>query len=108
MVYAVVEIGGNQIIIEPGKFYDVNYICANPGDIVSFNRVLYIAQSNNFSIGRPCLNNIIVKVKILRHFKDNKLTVFKIKPKKNARLKKGHRQKLTRVFIEQILMTNLT
>ena len=28
MTYAVVDFGGNQMIIEPGKFYDINYISA--------------------------------------------------------------------------------
>lgn len=103
MVYAVIELGGNQLIIEPGKFYDVNYMNANPGDIINLNRVLVIAQSNNFSFGCPCLNNVSVKAKVLRHLKGKKLTVFKVKPKKNSRVKIGHRQKLTRIFVEKIL-----
>nr|YP_009395085.1 ribosomal protein L21 [Bryothamnion seaforthii]ARW63853.1 ribosomal protein L21 [Bryothamnion seaforthii] len=104
MVYAVVDTGGNQIIVEPGKFYDINYICADPGDIINLNRVLFLAKSNRFSIGRPCLEDIIVRVKILKHVKAKKLTIFKIKPKKNARLKKGHRQKLTRILVEEITL----
>lgn len=103
MVYAVVELGGNQLIIEPGKFYDVNYMDASPGDIINLNRVLLVAQSNNFSIGRPCLNNVIVKARVLRHLKGKKVTIFKVKPKKNSRVKIGHRQKLTRIFVEKIL-----
>nr|YP_010951453.1 50S ribosomal protein L21 [Laurencia catarinensis]WMP12392.1 50S ribosomal protein L21 [Laurencia catarinensis] len=104
MVYAVVELGGNQIIVEPGKFYDVNYVPADPGDIINLNRVLLFAQSENFHIGYPCLNNVIVKAKVLRHLKGKKLTVFKVKPKKNNRVKMGHRQKLTRILIEKIFV----
>ena len=103
MVYAVVELSGNQVIIEPGKFYDVNYVQANPGDIINLNRVLLVAKSGNFSLGYPCLTNIVVQAKILRHLRGKKITVFKVKPKKNSRVKKGHRQKLTRILIEKIL-----
>lgn len=102
MVYAVVEIGGRQVIVEPGKFYDVNYIDVDPGDIITLNRVLFLSNSNSFNIGYPCLHNIIVKAKVLRHIKANKLTVFKMKSKKNLRVKQGHRQKLTRILIEDM------
>nr|YP_009396731.1 ribosomal protein L21 [Ophidocladus simpliciusculus]ARW65917.1 ribosomal protein L21 [Ophidocladus simpliciusculus] len=102
MVYAVVDIGGNQMMIEPGKFYDVSYISANPGDIVNLNRVLFFAESNEFKIGVPCLKDIIIRTKVLKHIKSKKLTVFKMKPKKNIRLKQGHRQTLTRVLVEGI------
>nr|YP_009395305.1 ribosomal protein L21 [Polysiphonia infestans]ARW64285.1 ribosomal protein L21 [Polysiphonia infestans] len=103
MTYAIVDVGGNQIILEPGKFYDLNCITASPGDIVHFNRVLFLSQNNVYQIGKPCLDQISIKATILRHFNGEKITVFKMKSKKNNRLKKGHRQKLTRVFIEDIL-----
>nr|YP_009122122.1 50S ribosomal protein L21 [Choreocolax polysiphoniae]AJH65880.1 50S ribosomal protein L21 [Choreocolax polysiphoniae] len=104
MVYAIVDVGGNQIFIEPKKIYDINYISANPGDIINFKRVLFIFYSYYFKIGTPCLNNVLIKTKILRHLYGKKLIAFKIKSKKNFRLKKGHRQKLTRIFIEDIAL----
>nr|YP_009398378.1 ribosomal protein L21 [Lophocladia kuetzingii]ARW67564.1 ribosomal protein L21 [Lophocladia kuetzingii] len=104
MVYAVVDIGGNQIIVEPGKFYDVNYICAEPGDLINLNRVLFFSDSNNqFSLGNPCLSAVVIKAKILRHVKGKKITVFKMKSKKNYRIKQGHRQKRTRLLVEDII-----
>ena len=103
MTYAIIETSGKQLWIEPGKFYDVHYIQGEPGDKINFNRVLLINQDNKISIGQPCIISAKVKGKILKHLKDNKIIVFKTKEKKNSRTKKGHRQKLTRVFIEQIL-----
>nr|YP_009398174.1 ribosomal protein L21 [Thaumatella adunca]ARW67360.1 ribosomal protein L21 [Thaumatella adunca] len=103
MVYAVIDVGGNQVIIEPGKFYDINYIYANPGDTINFKRILFLSKSNQFKVGMPCLSDVVVKAKVLRHIKGKKLTIFKVKPKKNSRLKKGHRQKLTRVLVEDII-----
>nr|YP_010619784.1 Ribosomal protein L21 [Symphyocladia marchantioides]WAX03797.1 Ribosomal protein L21 [Symphyocladia marchantioides] len=103
MTYAVIDVGGNQIIIEPGKFYDINYVFANPGDIITFKRVLFCSKSSNYYIGTPCLDKIFVKAIVLKHLKGNKIKIFKVKPKKNNRIKTGHRQKLTRVFIQDIL-----
>nr|YP_010618815.1 Ribosomal protein L21 [Deltalsia parasitica]WAX02828.1 Ribosomal protein L21 [Deltalsia parasitica] len=102
MIYAVIDVGGNQIIIEPGKFYDVNYIFANPGDIISFKRVLFCSKSGNYDVGTPCLDQVCVKAIILKHLKGKKIKIFKVKPKKNNRTKKGHRQKLTRIFVQDI------
>nr|YP_009398825.1 ribosomal protein L21 [Cliftonaea pectinata]ARW68122.1 ribosomal protein L21 [Cliftonaea pectinata] len=102
MIYAIVDICGSQVLVEPGKFYDVNYIPANPGDIINLNRVLFLGQLGSFKIGLPCLASISIKAKILRHVNNRKLTVFKVKPKKNYRVKKGHRQRLTRLLIESI------
>lgn len=102
MTYAVVDVGGCQVIVEPGKFYDLNYIPAEPGDIINLNRVLFLSKDNVYSIGKPCLDNVMVKATILRHFGGNKITVFKMKSKKNSRVKKGHRQRLTRIFIDYI------
>lgn len=104
MIYAVVEVGGTQTIIEPGKFYDVNYMNVNPGDIITINRVLFLSNSSKFNVGYPYLNNVVVRAKVLRHVNANKLTVFKMKPKKNSRIKKGHRQKLTRILIEDLVV----
>nr|YP_010619010.1 Ribosomal protein L21 [Pterosiphonia complanata]WAX03023.1 Ribosomal protein L21 [Pterosiphonia complanata] len=103
MSYAVIDVGGNQLIIEPGKFYDVNYIFANPGDIISFKRVLLCSKFGVYHIGIPCVDKVVVKAIVLKHLKGKKIKIFKVKPKKNNRTKKGHRQKLTRIFVKDIL-----
>lgn len=102
MTYAVIDVGSNQMIIEPGKFYDINYVPSNPGDIISFKRILLLSKSNTYKIGKPCLDNVVVKATVLKHLKGRKVKVFKVKPKKNYRLNRGHRQKLTRIFIQDI------
>ena len=102
MLYAIVEVGGKQLWIQPGKFYDVNKIKGNPGETVLLNKVLLLNEDGNILIGRPCVQNMCVKAKILKHLRGRKITVFKTKPKKNIRVKKGHRQQLTRLLIQKI------
>lgn len=102
MNYAIIEASGKQLWIEEGKFYDLNYIPGEPGDLIKLNKILLINNKNNIQIGHPCLTSITIKAKILRHVKGKKISVFKIKPKKNNKLKQGHRQKLTRLLIEKI------
>lgn len=107
MTYAIVDLGGKQIWVELGRFYDVNYLSGNPGDIINLRRVLFFSSNNIVRIGMPCLDSTIIKAKILKHHRASKLTIFKIKPKKNIRCKKGHRQKLTRILVEQIKQLDL-
>nr|QVY58016.1 50S ribosomal protein L21 [Betaphycus gelatinus] len=104
MRYAIIESCGKQIWVEEGKFYDLNHIPGEPGDSIKLNRVLLLNQEGKIQIGQPCLNNITIEATILRHLKNKKITVFKVKAKKNNKIKQGHRQKLTRLFIEKILV----
>lgn len=103
MTYAIIEASGRQFWIQPGRFYDVNYIAGQPGDIIHLNRVLLFCKGEAVQIGHPCIDNLCVKTKILKHLKGRKVTIFKMKSKKNFRVKNGHRQNLTRLFIEEII-----
>jgi len=40
MNYAIVEASGRQFWVEPGQFYDFNYLKLNPGDKIALTRVL--------------------------------------------------------------------
>ena len=102
MTYAIVEIGGKQVWIQSGKFFDVNRLHVLPGEFISLNKVLLVNQSGKILVGDPCIKNFSIKAKVLRHLKSKKVTVFKMKPKKNIRSKRGYRQELTRLLIQEI------
>lgn len=102
MTYAIVEISGKQFWIEPGKFYDVNKIYAEPGETIVLNKVLLLNKEGDIRIGSPCIKSSGIKAKVLRHLKSTKITVFKMKSKKNMRSKNGYRQSLTRLLIQEI------
>nr|YP_009315051.1 Ribosomal protein L21 [Titanophycus setchellii]SCW23506.1 Ribosomal protein L21 [Titanophycus setchellii] len=106
MIYAILEINGKQIWVSPGRFYDVDKIYANPGDHIKMNKILFLRNKQDIIIGQPCIDNVYAKGKVLKHFKGRKITVFKMKPKKNAYSKNGHRQELSRIFIESINTSN--
>jgi len=104
MTYAIVDVGGKQVWMEIGKFYDVNHLPGQPGDKIYLNRLLFLCKGENiFQVGRPCLESNSVKTRILTHLKGRKLIIFKMKPKKNIRCKKGHRQQLTRLLVEKFI-----
>lgn len=104
MKYAIVEISGRQFWIETGKYYDFNRIPTDLGKQIVLNRVLLLKSENDVLIGKPYLESVKIKGKILEHLRGKKTIVYKMRPKKKTRKKQGHRQELTRVFIEDILI----
>ena len=104
MKYAIVEISGRQFWIEAGKYYDFNRIPTELGKQITLNRILLFNDDGNVLIGQPYLDSVKIKGKILEHFRGKKTIVYKMRPKKKTRKKQGHRQELTRVFIEDIIM----
>jgi len=104
MKYAIVEISGRQFWIEAGKYYDFNRIPASLGKQITLNRVLLLNDEGNVLIGKPYLKTVKIKGKILEHLRGKKTIVYKMRPKKKTRKKAGHRQELSRVFIEDIVV----
>ena len=104
MNYAIVEISGKQFWLETGKFYDFNRIPIKLGKEITLNRVLLFKKQEKLLIGQPYLNNVIIQGKILEHLRGKKQIIYKMKPKKKSRQKRGHRQELTRVLIEKIII----
>lgn len=102
MIYAILEASGRQVWIQPGRFYDINKIAAKPGEYIKLEKILFVKNLSETTIGTPCIPGIYAKAKILKHLRGRKITVFKMKPKKNQRSKNGHRQELSRVLIESI------
>ena len=104
MKYAIVEISGRQFWIEKGKYYDFNRISTELGKQISLNRVLLVNNDENILIGKPYLESVKIKGRILEHLRGKKTIVYKMRPKKKTRKKQGHRQEITRVLIEDIVI----
>ena len=104
MKYAIVEISGRQFWIETGKYYDFNRIRAELGKEITLKRVLLFNNDGDLKVGNPYLESVKIKGKILEHFRGKKTIVYKMRPKKKTRKKQGHRQELTRVLIEDIII----
>ena len=82
MKYAIVEISGRQFWIETGKYYDFNRIPTELGKKITLNRVLLLNDKGHILIGKPYLETIQIKGKILKHFRGKKTIVYKMRAKK--------------------------
>ena len=77
MKYAIVEISGRQFWIETGKYYDFNRIPTDLGKQITLNRVLLLKNDSEVLIGKPYLETVTVKGKILEHLRGKKTIVYK-------------------------------
>ena len=102
MKYAIVEISGRQFWVETGKYYNFNRIPTKLGQDIILNRVLLLNNEGEILVGKPYLEKVKIKGKVLEHLRGRKKLVYKMRPKKKTRKKQGHRQQLTRVLIEEI------
>lgn len=103
-MYAVFETGGKQFRAEPGNRVRIPSLAAEPGDTVTFERVLLAGEGSDIRVGAPLVEGAKVTAEVLRHGRDKKVIVFKRKRRKNYRKKQGHRQGFTEVRVSQVAL----
>jgi large subunit ribosomal protein L21 len=101
-MYAIVDIGGQQFKVEKKDKVCINRIKGEVGSKVGLDKVLFINDEGNVKIGTPYLKDALVTGKIISHFKDKKIRIFKKKRRKGYKVLNGHRQFLTEILIEDI------
>ena len=102
-MYAIVEIAGQQFKVEKDQKLFVHRLDSKEGSKVTFDNVLLLANGDKISVGAPAIDGAQIGAKVLKHFKGNKVIVFKKKRRKGYRVKNGHRQALTEIQVENIL-----
>lgn len=101
-MYAIVEIGGQQLKVEEKAKVYVNLMDAEEGSTVDFDRVLLVDNEGDVKVGKPVVDGAKVSAKVLAHVKGDKVFVFKKKRRKGYQKLNGHRQQYTQIEIEKI------
>jgi large subunit ribosomal protein L21 len=102
MTYAIIETGGKQMRVEPGRFYDIELLPGEADSTVSIDKVFLLENDGSIQIGQPLVAGVTVQGTIMRHYRARKIIVYKMQPKKKTRKKRGHRQEVTRLMIDSI------
>jgi len=100
-MFAIVRTGGKQYRVAVGDQVVVERIEGDVGAKVSLADVLAVGGENP-AIGQPVVPNAAVRATIVRQPRGTKVLVFKKKRRKNYRRKRGHRQELTVLRIDEI------
>jgi len=103
-MYAVIQTGGKQYRVEPGKTVVVEKLDGDKGTAVVFDQVLLVSSGDggSISIGKPTVAGAKVTGSIVEQGRGEKLVVFKFRRRKNYVRKNGHRQDYTAVKIAEI------
>ncbi|MFP5527427.1 50S ribosomal protein L21 [Peptococcus simiae] len=102
-MYAIIETGGKQYKVEEGQELVIEKLTAEADETVTVDKVLLVNKDGAITVGKPFVEGAKVSLKVVENGKARKITVFKYKPKKNYRRKKGHRQPFSRVVVESIV-----
>ena len=103
-MYAVIETGGQQHRVTPGETIKVQRLASESGTEISIDKVLVVSKDDHVHVGKPYIENAAVKAEVLGERKDNKVIVYKQKPRKGYRKLNGHRQIYTLLKIKDIVI----
>ncbi len=96
---AIFVTGGKQYYVSEGDEIFVEKLEAEAGKEVEFDEVLSVGEK----VGTPTVSGAKVICEVVKHGRAKKVVVFKYRPKKKYRLKKGHRQPYTKLIVKKIV-----
>lgn len=102
-MFAIVETGGKQYRVQEGDLIRVEKLDVPEGEEVVLEKVLAVGEGEGFLVGTPFVPDAKVVARVQRQGKGKKIIVFKYKPKKNYRRKRGHRQLFTELLVKEII-----
>jgi large subunit ribosomal protein L21 len=102
-LFAVIKTGGKQYCVAAGDTISMMSLAGNPGDRVTFDRVLMLFQNGEPALGTPFIDGASVGGQIVEQTRGPKAIAFKKRRRKNSKRKRGHRQDLTLVRITEFL-----
>jgi large subunit ribosomal protein L21 len=94
-----------QYRVEEGQTLDIDLMEAEPGSQIELGEVLLIGGGAPV-VGTPTVAGAKVLANVIGEQKGEKIVVFRYKNKKRYRRRTGHRQRYTRITINQIVGVN--
>ena len=101
-MHAVIRTGGKQYRVTAGDILEVEKLDGNVGDSIALNDVLLVSNGDMVKIGQPTVEGASVRARITGQHRGKKILVFRYRPKKRIRVRRGHRQYLTRIEIDGV------
>jgi large subunit ribosomal protein L21 len=104
VMYAIVDIAGQQFkVVKDQKVY-VHRLDAEEGTDMEFAKVLLIDNEGKIKVGNPVVKGAKIAAKVLTHVRGDKVLVFKKKRRKGYQKLNGHRQNFTQIQIQDIIL----
>ena len=101
-MYALIEFAGKQFRIEEGSSIKVPYVDGKVGTKVIIDRVLYLDDGKNKTVGTPLVAGVNIDGEITSHGRERKVVVFKFKRRKGYQKKNTHRQEYSMLKVGKL------
>jgi large subunit ribosomal protein L21 len=101
-MFVIVDIAGQQYKVEKDMTLYVHRLNGEIASVVEFDKVMFSEDEGKFAVGTPNISGAKVTATILDHLKDKKIIIFKKKRRKGYKVKRGHRQQMTKIQIMDI------
>lgn len=102
-MYAIVKCGGRQYRAEEGHSFAVEKLPYEVGEEIELSDVLLLADEDDISVGQPAVEGASVKATVVEQYRGKKIFVWKYRPRKRYRNRRGHRQSYTRLRVDEIV-----
>jgi len=106
-MHAVIRTGGKQYYVTAGDTLEVEKLVGEIGETITFTDVLMVANDADVTVGQPTVAAAAVTARITGQYRGTKILVFRYRPKKRIRVRRGHRQLITRLEIQSIKLGDL-
>ncbi len=101
-MYAVLKTGGKQYRVSAGDVLKTEKLTGDVGEAVEFDEILVVG-GDDVRVGAPTVPGAVVRGEILEQTRDKKvINLVHRRRKASSRRKKGHRQYVTIVRINEI------
>lgn len=101
-MYAVIVTGGKQYRVAEGDVIRVEKLPVEAGQSIELDKVLMIANGEEFKIGAPYVDGGKVNAAVESHGRGAKIKIVKFRRRKHSRKQMGHRQSYTELKITGI------
>lgn len=99
-MFAFIKHSGKQFQVAEGTIISVDKIEAEKGSEITISEIPLLVKDDNSVQVNPTAK---VVCEVLAQYRGKKVLVFKQRPKKGYRRKKGHRQDYTRLLVKSIV-----
>ncbi len=101
---ATIKTQGRQFTVQKDDVLTVNrYPETKEGDTIEITDVLMVGDGKSAKFGKPFVKGASVKAKLLETKRDKKIIVFKKKRRQGYKRRRGHRQEISVIKIEEIV-----
>jgi large subunit ribosomal protein L21 len=102
-MFAVLKTGGKQYKVAKDDVIHVERLPGEAGAQVVFDQVLLLGEGAEATAGAPLIAGASVAGTLLEQVQADKIIIFKKRRRHNYRRKRGHRQQLSVIRIDEIL-----